>query len=79
MITARNYEEMMQEIVREDRGTPELMRDKMIKLSIDTLDCLGYAAGARIFEEYTKKDGAIKWDLSFDPVIDAIKKEPPSL
>lgn len=75
MITARNYEDMMQEIVREERGKPEIMRDKMIKLTIDTLDCLGYAAGARIFETYTKKDGAIKWDISFDPVIESIKRE----
>ena len=52
MITARQYEDMMLEIVREDREKPDVMRDKMIKLSIDTLDCLGYAAGARIFEEY---------------------------
>lgn len=55
MITARQYEEQMLEIVREDREKPEIMRDRMIKLSIDTLDCLGYAAGARIFEAYTTK------------------------
>lgn len=56
MITAREYEERMLEIVREDRDKPEIMRDKMIQLSIETLDCMGYAAGARIFQDYTKKD-----------------------
>jgi len=56
MITAREYEERMLEIVREDRGKPEIMRDKMIQLSIETLDCMGYAAGARIFEDYTKQN-----------------------
>lgn len=45
----------MLEIVREDREKPEIMRDKMVKLSIDTLKCLGYAAGAQIFEAYTTK------------------------
>lgn len=56
MITAREYEERMLEIVREDRDKPEIMRDKMIQLSIDTLDCMGYAAGARIFEHFRKKE-----------------------
>ena len=56
MITAREYEDRMLEIVREERHNKDIMRDKMIKLSIETLDCMGYAAGARIFEQYTKKE-----------------------
>ena len=63
MITARDYEEQMLEIVREERNNKDLMRDKKIKLSIDTLDCMGYAAGARIFEQYAQREyNTIKGD-----------------
>ncbi len=51
MITARQYEEKMLEYLEEYKDKPETMRRLMEKLNIDTMDCLGYSAGARIYED----------------------------
>ena len=56
MITARQYEEQMQEIARDYIDQPETMYILMDKLNMDTLDCLGYAAGVQIFERFRKKE-----------------------
>jgi len=56
MITARQYEENMLEIVRDYINQPETMYKLMDKLNADTLNCLGYAAGVEIFERFRKKE-----------------------
>ena len=56
MITARQYEEQMLEIVRDYKDKPETMYILMDKLNMDTLDCLGYAAGVQIFDRFRKKE-----------------------
>ena len=56
MITARQFEESMQEIVDDYKDKPETMRRLIDKLMIDTLDCYGYTAGLNIFENVIKKD-----------------------
>ena len=56
MITARQYEEQMQEIARDYIDQPETMYILMDKLNMDTLDCLGYAAGVEIFDRFRKKE-----------------------
>lgn len=55
MITAANFEDRMHEIVRDYRDQPEAMQQQANELVINTLDCMGYAAGARIFENIIKK------------------------
>lgn len=56
MITARQYEENMLEIVRDYINQPDTMYKLMDKLNADTLNCLGYAAGVEIFERFKIKD-----------------------
>jgi hypothetical protein len=51
MITARQYEEKMIEYAELHKENPEKARKLIEKLNIDTLECLGYAAGTRIYEQ----------------------------
>lgn len=51
MITARHFEDQMIELIEEYKDKPETMTDLMARLMADTLDCLGYAAGTKIFRE----------------------------
>lgn len=59
MITARQYEEKMLEIVRDYINQPETMYTLMDKLNMDTLDCLGYAAGVEIFDRFRRKNNPL--------------------
>lgn len=51
MITARQYEEKMIEYAEIYQENPEKARKLIEKLNIDTLECLGYAAGIKIYEQ----------------------------
>lgn len=51
MITARHFEDRMIEIKTEYMDKPETMKALMARLMADTLDCLGYSAGTRIYRE----------------------------
>ena len=54
MITARHFEDQMQEILEEYKEKPDIMTDLMSRLMADALDCLGYSAGTKIYRERMK-------------------------
>lgn len=53
MITARQYEDMMNELKDSFEENPKDIRNQMDQLNIETLACLGYFAGAKIYSEMT--------------------------
>lgn len=53
MITARYYEDMMLDLEKKFEENPESVKKQMDELNIETLVCLGYSAGARVYARST--------------------------
>lgn len=53
MVTARQFEDRMAEIRRDydEKGGVERMKLECYELIVETLESLGYAAGARIYKD----------------------------
>lgn len=53
MITPRYYEDMMKELSANYKDNPADVRAQMDRINIETLACLGYSAGAKIYAKTT--------------------------
>lgn len=51
MITARYYEDMMKDLIKNYDNNPNEIKKQMDRLNIETLSSLGYSAGAKLYSE----------------------------
>lgn len=56
MITARQFEDKIIEIKQDYKDDPDTLNMLLDKLVYDTLDCVGYTAGARLYIDIKTKE-----------------------
>lgn len=63
MITARQYEDKMIELSEEYKEHPDTMKELMIKMMMDVLECNGYTAGNRVYKDRLKANSMTELDF----------------